>query len=139
MHQQVRHLAIDLNSKVLSELGLIPATRQHVEQLVASTRLPISLHITGRARRLPPEIERLAFRALQETLNNVLRHAQATEIAAQLHLGSKTLRLTVQDNGRGFDEQAGQQGTSLGLPYLRRQVEQLGAICSSRARPTTAV
>ena len=88
--------------------------------------MPISLHITGRARRLPPEVERLAFRALQETLNNALRHAQATEIAAQLHLGSKTLRLTVQDNGRGFDEQASQQGTALGLPYLRRQVEQLG-------------
>jgi PAS domain S-box-containing protein len=125
-HQQVRHLAMDLNSKALSELGLIPAVRQHVDRLCASTGLPISLHLTGHARRLPPEIERLVFRALQETLNNVLRHAEATEISAQLHLGHKSLRLTVQDNGRGFEEGAWNHGTALGLPYLRQQVEQLG-------------
>ncbi len=125
-HQQVRHLAMDLNSKALSELGLIPAARQHADRLCASTGLPISLHITGHARRLPPEIERIAFRALQETLNNALRHADATEISAQLHLGHKSLRLTVQDNGRGFEEAAWNHGTALGLPYLRQQVEQLG-------------
>ena len=125
-HQQVRHLAMDLNSKTLSELGLIPAARQHVDRLCASTGLPISLHFTGRVRRLPLEIERLVFRALQETLNNALRHAAATEISAQLHLGDKSLRLTVQDNGRGFDAGAWHQGTSLGLPYLRQQVEQAG-------------
>jgi PAS domain S-box-containing protein len=124
-HQQVRHLAMDLNSKTLSELGLIPAARQHVDRLCASTGLPISLHFTGHARRLPLDIERLAFRALQETLNNALRHADATEISAQLHLGHKSLRLTVQDNGRGFDEGVWHHGTSLGLPYLRQQVEQL--------------
>jgi two-component system response regulator NreC len=124
-HQQVRHLAMDLNSKALSELGLIPAARQHVDRLCASTGLPITLHFTGHARRLPLEIERLAFRALQETLNNALRHAGATEISAQLHLGNKSLRLTVQDNGRGFEEGAWHHGTSLGLPHLRQQVEQL--------------
>ena len=124
-HQQVRHLAMDLNSKTLSELGLIPAARQHVDRLCASTGLPISLHLTGHARRLPLDIERLAFRTLQETLNNALRHAGATEISAQLHLGNKSLRLTVQDNGRGFDEGAWHNGTSLGLPHLREQVERL--------------
>jgi PAS domain S-box-containing protein len=122
-HQQVRHLAMDLNSKTLSELGLIPAARQHVDRLCASTGLPISLHITGQARRLPLDLERLTFRALQETLNNALRHADATEVSAQLHLGNKFLRLTVQDNGRGFAGGAWHHGTSLGLPYLREQVE----------------
>jgi two-component system response regulator NreC len=124
-HQQVRHLAMDLNSKTLSELGLIPAARQHVDRLCASTGLPISLHLTGVARRLPLELERITFRALQGTLNNALRHAGATEISAQLHLGNKSLRLTVQDNGRGFEESAWHHGTALGLPYLREQVEQL--------------
>lgn len=124
-HQQVRHLATDLNSKVLSELGLAPAARQHIDRLRASTGLPISLHITGHVRRLSVEIERIAFRALQETLNNALRHANATEISAQLHLGHKSLRLTVQDDGRGFAESAWNHGTALGLPHLREQVEQL--------------
>ncbi|GEM_PF-492237 len=125
-HQQVRHLAMDLNAKALADFGLAPAARQYIDRLCASTGLSIKLHITGQVRRLPAEVERIAFRGLQEALTNTLRHAHATEIAAQLHLGHCTLRLTVQDNGRGFDQTLPQQGTALGLPYLRRQVEGRG-------------
>jgi DNA-binding NarL/FixJ family response regulator/signal transduction histidine kinase len=124
-HQQVRSLVSDLDSKVLTDLGLAPAIRQHVERLCASTRLPIQLHITGHVRRLSAEIERVAFRSVQEALANVLRHAQATDISAQLHMGGRTLRLTVQDNGRGFDPELMPPGTELGLPDIRRQVEAL--------------
>ncbi len=125
-HQQVRHLAMDLNSRTLADLGLAPAARQYIDRLCASTGLTIKLHVTGQVRRLPAEIERLAFRGLQEALTNALRHAQAGEIAAQLHLGQQALRLTVQDNGRGFDQRARRQGTALGLPQLREQVESRG-------------
>jgi DNA-binding NarL/FixJ family response regulator len=124
-HQQVRSLASDLDSKVLIDLGLAPAIRQHVERLCASTRLPIQLHVTGHVRRLSAEIERVAFRSLQEALANVLRHAQATDISAQLHMGGRTLRVTVQDNGRGFDTASMSPGTELGLPEIKRQVEAL--------------
>ncbi|MBI5564590.1 MAG: GAF domain-containing protein [Chloroflexi bacterium] len=124
-HQQVRNLATDLDSKVLTDLGLVPAVRQHVERLCTSTGLPIQLHVTGHVRRLPTEIERVVFRSLQEALSNVLRHAQASDISAQLHLGGRTLRLTVQDNGRGFDLVAASSGTELGLPQIKRQVESL--------------
>ena len=92
-HQQVRHLAMDLNSKALDELGLIPAARQHIDRLCASTGLPIVLHITGHARRLPAEIERIAFRALQETLNNTVRHADAAEVSAQAASGQQVVTL----------------------------------------------
>ena len=74
-HQQVRSLAADLDSRVLTDLGLAPAVRQHIERLCASTGLPIRLHITGETRRVPTEIERVVFRGLQEALSNVLRHA----------------------------------------------------------------
>ena len=92
-HDQVRHLAMDLNAKALVDFGLAPAARQYVDRLCASTGLPIKLHITGQVRRLPTEVEHLAFRGLQEALTNALRHAQATEIAAQLHLGTARLAL----------------------------------------------
>jgi PAS domain S-box-containing protein len=125
-HQQVRHLAMDLNARALTDFGLAPAARQYVDRLCASTGLAIKLHITGHVRRLPADVERIAFRGLQEALTNTLRHAHATEIAAQLHLGQRALRLTVQDNGRGFDQTRPHLGTALGLPYLRRQVENRG-------------
>ena len=97
---------MDLNARALVDFGLAPAARQYVDRLCASTGLSIKLHITGQVRRLPAEVERLAFRGLQEALTNTLRHAQATEIAAQLHLGPRALRLTVQDNGRGLRSNA---------------------------------
>jgi PAS domain S-box-containing protein len=131
-HQLARSLAMDLDSKVLADLGISPAARQYVDRLAVSTGMPIRLHVTGRVRRLPADVERVAFRSLQETVNNALRHAGGTEIAAQLHFGTKTLRLTVQDNGRGFDvdaqrlnskETAALGGTALGLPELHRQVK----------------
>jgi PAS domain S-box-containing protein len=124
-HELVRSLAMDLDSKVLADLGLAPAVRQHIERLCKTTGLPIRLHITGGVRRLWASIERVAFRGLQEALTNALRHAQATEISAQLHFGTQALRLTVQDNGRGFDPVNQPHGTELGLPQLRRQVEAL--------------
>jgi DNA-binding NarL/FixJ family response regulator/signal transduction histidine kinase len=127
-HQQARSLAMDLNSKVLADLGISPASRQYIERLAGSTGMPIRLHVTGRIRRLPAEVERVAFRGLQETVMNALRHAHANTITAQIHFSTRSLRVTVQDNGRGFDNflmQGNWKGTALGLPELRRQVEAL--------------
>ena len=124
-HTLVRDLAADLDSRVLADLGLAPTVRQYIDRLHNSTGLKIDLHITGSVRRLSPEIERTAFRGLQEALTNALRHARASEIVAQLHLGSNALRLTIQDNGRGFNPADRLPGTNLGLPQLRRQVEAL--------------
>lgn len=124
-HALVRDLAADLDSRVLVDLGLVPAVRQYIDRLRATTGLKIDLHVTGSIRRLSHDMERIAFRGLQEALTNALRHAQASEIVAQLHLDADSLRLTVQDNGRGFDPLSQSHGTELGLPQLRRQVEAL--------------
>ena len=124
-HQLVRSLAMDLDSKVLADLGLVPAVRQHVDRLSTATRLPIELQITGRDRRLPADVERVAFRGAQQALTNVMRHSRATKISVHMHFSFRRLRLTVEDNGRGFNVSAPHNGTELGLPDLRRQVEAL--------------
>jgi DNA-binding NarL/FixJ family response regulator len=119
---------MDLNSKILADLGISPAARQYIDRMAASTGMNIRLHVTGRVRRLPADVERVAFRSLQETVINALRHAHATEISAQMHFGGKALRLTIQDNGCGFDAgslDTNAKGTALGLPELRRQVNAL--------------
>ena len=124
-HQLVRNLARDLDSKILDDLGLAPAIRQHVSRVSGLAQIPIHLHINGRVRRLPSNIERLVFRGLQETLANALHHARPSEISAQLHLGSRYVRLTVEDDGCGFDIGKLHAGTQLGLPDLKRQVQAL--------------
>ena len=137
--EQVRSLAIDLDSKVLDESGIAAAARRYVEKLNASIAPPVRFHVTGRVRRMPIEIERVLFRGLKEALSNVLRHALANEVSAQLHLGSRSARLTVEDDGVGFDPSllaAGNDSAqSFGLPGLRRQVQWLGGEFSIESAP----
>ncbi len=127
-HQQARSLALELNAKVLDDQGINPAARQYVAHLSATTGIDIHLHVIGHVRRLSTEIEHMAYHGLQEVIANALHHADVTHIAVQIHFGAKWLRLAVQDDGHEFDAksaQAGGNGTSPGLPELRRQVEAL--------------
>jgi signal transduction histidine kinase len=100
--QGVRRYSRDLRPSVLDDLGLLPA----VEGLLADLRsegLATSLEIVGEERRLAPEIELELFRSVQEALNNVRRHARATEVSITVQFSDRRVRITVQDNGRGFE------------------------------------
>ena len=123
--QMVDSLALDLDSKQLDDLGLDLAARQVVERL-CEVDCPISLRVSGHIRRLDPEIERIAYRTLQEALTNAVRRAQATRIMAHVHFALKSLRLNVQDNGQGFDPALIEHGNGMGLADLRRQAQVLG-------------
>lgn len=98
----VRRYSRDLRPSVLDDLGLLPA----VEGLLADLRddgLATSLEIVGEKRRFAPDIELELYRSIQEALNNVRRHAQATEVSITVQFFEKRVRITVQDNGRGFE------------------------------------
>jgi len=133
--QLVSSLAMDLDLKVLDALGLGQAMRQYIERVYASSTCPVSLRISGREHRLPTEIEQVVFRSLQEILSNVLRYAQATKISVSLHVGAKSLRLSVQDNGRGFDRAALPAGMGESLANLRRQMEAVNGTFSLSSAP----
>jgi signal transduction histidine kinase len=98
----VRRYSRDLRPSVLDDLGLLPA----VEGLLADLRddgLATSLEIVGEKRRFAPDIELELYRSIQEALNNVRRHAQASEVSITVQFFEKRVRITVQDNGRGFE------------------------------------
>lgn len=73
------------------------------------------------------------FLAVKETLNNVVRHAQATEVEFGLQLNGSQLELGIADNGRGFDLQAAPHGN--GLVNLRERLAGLGGVCSVESSP----
>jgi signal transduction histidine kinase len=68
----------------------------------------------------------MIFRALQELLGNAARHSQATMIKIMVDMSDISARVTVDDNGRGFDPDILSQGNSLGLNLIRDRVEMLG-------------
>ena len=82
--------------------------------------------VSGAERRLEPYLEVMVFRAVQELLGNAYRHSQATLVKVHLDLGAEVLRVSVDDNGRGFDPETLNGSNNLGLKLIRERSEMLG-------------
>ena len=124
--QKVRNFIFELRPMMLDDLGLVPTVRRYVDAFKEQTGLDINVTVTGNERRLEPYLEVMIFRAIQELLGNASRHSQATMVRILLDLGQERVRVSVDDNGKGFDPEVLQQGHSLGLRLIRERVEMLG-------------
>jgi signal transduction histidine kinase len=103
--------------------------------LVASSRatgLPVDLVVEGEARALPPALDAAAFRIVQESLTNVIRHAGPARATVAVRHGDDRLEIEVTDDGRGVPE--GSTGGH-GLAGMRERVALLGGALDAGARP----
>lgn len=128
--EQVRTLSLDLRPAQLDSLGLSAALRWYAERKIAAVP---GLALKFEARRLPPldpDVETTCFRIAQEALTNVLRHARAHEVTLTLAAEQGRLRLTLADDGTGFD--VGEQyersirGESSGLLGMQERAALVG-------------
>ena len=128
--QQVRDLALDLRPSMLDDLGLIPALQWYVERLAQRTGLVIDFRADRVRMPLSDESRTACFRVAQEVLTNVARHAQARNVAVELHCDPTAVELVVRDDGIGFDVEAAGQGAlggkSLGILSVQERVSSLG-------------
>jgi len=88
--------------------------------------LELNVAITGTERRLEPYLEVLIFRSIQDLLTNISQHSQATEAKLHLDMGEREVRVSVGDNGRGFDTQDLGTYAGVGLKLIKERVEMLG-------------
>src|SRR5574342_170764 len=124
--QKVRNFIFELRPMMLDDLGLAPTIRRYADAFKEQAGLDINVTITGHERRLEPSLEVMLFRAIQELLGNAARHSQATLVKVTLDLGDDRIRVSVDDNGKGFDPDSIQQSNSLGLKLIRERAEMLG-------------
>jgi two-component system sensor histidine kinase DegS len=124
--QKVRNFIFELRPMMLDDLGLAPTIRRYADAFKEQAGLDVSVTITGQERRLEPYLEVMLFRAIQELLGNAARHSQASLVKVILDLGEDRVRVSVDDNGRGFDPDSVQQGNNLGLKLIRERTEMLG-------------
>lgn len=89
----------------------------------------VSFEVSGERRPLPPEVEFILYRALQEGLTNALRHSGADRVEVRLDLCGEAVRLSVRDDGRGTSE--GASGGGFGLEGLRERVAEAGGRISA--------
>ena len=124
--QKVRNFIFELRPMMLDDLGLVPTVRRYSDAFKEQTGLDVNITVTGNERRLEPYLEVMLFRAIQELLGNAARHSQGTLVKVMLDLGDDRVRVSVDDNGKGFDPDSIQQGNSLGLKLIRERAEMLG-------------
>jgi len=124
--QKVRNFIFELRPMMLDDLGLVPTVRRYADAFKEQAGLDVSVTVTGNERRLAPYLEVMLFRAIQELLGNTARHSQATQVKVMVDMGDDRVRVSVDDNGKGFDSDAVLQGPSLGLKLIRERSEMLG-------------
>ncbi|HJR50215.1 MAG TPA: GAF domain-containing sensor histidine kinase [Gemmatimonadales bacterium] len=137
--RSIRNVTNDLRPSLLDDLGLLPALRSLVAEF--SERSGIRAGMTAPAL-LPPlsdQAELALFRALQEALSNVLRHAGARSVDIGISVSRRGVLLEVRDDGRGLAADATvqslQRGGHMGLAGMRERIGALGGTVRFRSEP----
>jgi len=137
--QSVHRFTQALRPSVLDDLGLIPALRSLAKGLQESDGIGTDLKVLGRERRFSPEVELLLFRIVQEALNNIRRHAQASQAQVVMEFAEDRIKVTITDNGRGFElsERVDDLPRSgkLGLVGMQERARLLGGTIEVKSTP----
>ena len=126
--QDVRSTIFALRPLDLRRLGFWQGTQQFITAFGEQHGLTIDFRVTGERESLPPNLEPTLFRLIQESLNNVSKHAAARHVWIDLALDrADHVHLTIRDDGRGFELERGDgHNSGLGLTQMRERVEALG-------------
>jgi two-component system nitrate/nitrite sensor histidine kinase NarX len=129
---EMRTLLVELRPNSLVEVPLPALLRQLIEALAGRARIDLQLNSGGEGK-LPADVQVSLYCIAQESLNNVIKHAKATQAVITLRMGD-TVRLTVADNGVGFDPST-VTADHLGLKIMRERAEAIGAKFSVYSEP----
>jgi two-component system sensor histidine kinase DegS len=124
--QKIRNFIFELRPMMLDDLGLSPTIRRYADSFKEQSGVELSVTITGNERRLEPYVEVTVFRAMQELLGNAVHQNQATLVKIQADMGDSVVKLSVDDNGKGFDPEAIEKEANLGMKLIKERTEMLG-------------
>jgi signal transduction histidine kinase len=137
--EQVRGLALDLRPSMLDDLGLAAALRWLVDR--QAQRAGFAGHFSAPSSEAPlhPDLATACYRIAQEALTNAVRHARARHVWVALEQDEAEVRLTIRDDGVGFDpgeaRRRGARGASLGLVGIQERAEMLGGRVAVESEP----
>lgn len=138
--QQVRTLSVDLRPSVLDDLGLVAALEWYVGRQAQQVGFIGHFIAEPRNLRLNSTVETACFRVVQEALTNITRHAKAQHVWVELQQQGEEVRLSIRDDGMGFDVRAAQeraiQGGSFGLLGMHERAELAGGVLTMQSTPT---
>jgi signal transduction histidine kinase len=131
MLDKIRTLSHTLYPRILDTLGLVAAIKELSHHTSQHSSLVIDCSTEGKPRNLGKDVEVALYRCCQEAISNAIRHAKASKIDIVIHFAQKEVRVTVEDDGKGFDPRAlydsNSRMMSSGFWTIRQRMADLGA------------
>jgi len=122
---EVRRIIYDLRPMALDDLGLVPTLKKYlqtIEEYHSNTK--IEFVNLGTEKRLPAKFEVALFRLVQESVQNALKHANASVIKVKLEMSKNSISVVIRDDGKGFDIHE-DKPESFGILGMKERVELL--------------
>jgi signal transduction histidine kinase len=130
--ETVRNIALLLRPSMLDDLGLIPALEWQGREVSRRSETEVEIQSVDVSESIPDEYKICIYRLVQEALNNAARHSAARNAKVKIEQNADTIRVTVSDDGRGFDPQ---RVRGLGILGMEERVKRLGGKLTIDSRP----
>ena len=134
---EIQKLIYELRPTLLDDMGLIPALDWLLDNYLESIGVHVNLRTSGNIKRLPHQLETTIFRVIQEAINNILKHADASHVSVSLYYRKNVVKIRVKDDGKGFavEEAIGSKDRprGLGLISMSERVELVNGIFDIRS------
>lgn len=134
---ELRRAIFALRPVQFDELGFVGGLHRYVNEFAGQQSWAVEIDFSQTPPTLPPALEAICFRVVQEALTNTAKHAQASAVAVRIDQVDQGLRISVRDNGRGFDPGRLQEGTldRVGLRQMRERLAGLRGQLTLLSRP----
>lgn len=131
---EIRSISKRLSAPTLGEIKLEDSIRELVKSINITNKMELAYSIEGlQPAPLHEELHLAVYRIIQEQLNNILKHAEASYTVVNLYFGDNFLLLTITDNGKGFD--VGAKRSGIGITNMRTRAENLNGIFEMISAP----
>jgi two-component system, NarL family, sensor kinase len=140
--KEVRSVSHNMMPNTLIKQGLASAVREFITKLGSAPTLKVDLEIIGLDTRLDNQVETVLYRVIQEIVNNIIKHANASQISMQLIRHDTELNIMIEDNGVGFDTNQLENFDGIGLKGIQTRIEFLNGSVhfdSTIGRGTTVI
>ena len=136
---EARRIAHDLRPTTLDDFGLIPALRILCQEFSKLTGVKVKFQVSQLLDRINPKAEIAIYRIVQESFNNIIKYAEATEVYLDLLRKDSKVFVKVRDNGKGFDHDGvtknKKTGSGFGLLNMRERAELVGGKFRIKSEP----
>jgi signal transduction histidine kinase len=129
----LKSLAVSLNSDNISKVGLFKTVESDVERLNKLGIFQVTLALYCDTSHLNSDQEIIIYRMVQEMINNVIKHSSAKNVSITMAVENNLFKLTLIDDGVGFDKEIQKAGAGSGLTNLERRAKYLNAVINIRS------